>query len=164
MSFGYAVGDVIAILGLFERIAIELRNYKNAPAHFQQLGAEIDLLQGAIRHALGIIPQNEAHRRTLERVRAIVLHCMPPLQALVEKMRSRESSLGHFRTSRMSLGHIGTRIHWSMIAKQDIDEVRVTIMSEIAAINMLLIAQSLYVYVDALPYYGRESSKKQKLM
>ena len=31
-----------------------------------------------------------------------------------------------------------------MIAKQDVDEVRVTIMSEIAAINMLLIAQSLY--------------------
>ncbi len=143
MSFGYAVGDVIAVLGLFERIAVELRNYKNAPAHFQQLGVEIDLLQSAIRHALRLIPQNDAHRQTLERVRAIVAHCLPPLQALIGKMRSKESSLGHFRTSR-SLSNIGTRIHWSMIAKQDVDEVRVTIMSEIAAINMLLIAQSLY--------------------
>ncbi|PKK54794.1 hypothetical protein CI102_311 [Trichoderma harzianum] len=142
-AYGYAVNDIIAVLGLFERIAIELRNFKNAPAHFQQLGAEVDLLQNAMRHALRLIPQNDAHRDTLERVRAIVMHCLTPLQALVHKMRTKESSLGHFRTSK-SLSHIGTRIHWSMIAKQDIDEVRITITSETVAINMLLIAQSLY--------------------
>ncbi|KAK0766523.1 hypothetical protein N5P37_000248 [Trichoderma harzianum] len=141
-AYGYAVNDIIAVLGLFERIAIELRNFKNAPAHFQQLGAEVDLLQNAMRHALRLIPQNDAHRDTLERVRAIVMHCLTPLQALVHKMRTKESSLGHFRTSK-SLSHIGTRIHWSMIAKQDIDEVRITITSETVAINMLLIAQSL---------------------
>ncbi|KAL6811872.1 hypothetical protein V8C40DRAFT_257667 [Trichoderma camerunense] len=141
-SYGYAVSDIIAVLGLFERIAIELRNFKNAPAHFQQLGAEIDLLQNAMRHALRLIPQNDAHRETLERVRAIVMHCLTPLQALVNKMQTKESSLGHFRTSK-SLSNIGTRIHWSMIAKQDIDEVRITITSETVAINMLLIAQSL---------------------
>ncbi|KAL5085828.1 hypothetical protein Trisim1_009898 [Trichoderma cf. simile WF8] len=141
-AYGYAVNDIIAVLGLFERIAIELRNFKNAPAHFQQLGAEIDLLQNAMRHALRLIPQDDAHRETLERVRAIVMHCLTPLQALVIKMRTKESSLGHFRTSK-SLSNIGTRIHWSMIAKQDIDEVRITITSETVAINMLLIAQSL---------------------
>ncbi|KAL6825487.1 hypothetical protein J3E69DRAFT_380692 [Trichoderma sp. SZMC 28015] len=141
-AYGYAVNDIIAVLGLFERIAIELRNFKNAPAHFQQLGAEIDLLQNAMKHALRLIPQNDAHHETLERVRAIVMHCLTPLQALVNKMRTKESSLGHFRTSK-SLSSIGTRIHWSMIAKQDIDEVRITITSETVAINMLLIAQSL---------------------
>ena len=36
MSFGYAVGDVIAILNLFERVAVEVRNYRNAPQHFPQ--------------------------------------------------------------------------------------------------------------------------------
>ncbi|KAL6699471.1 hypothetical protein J3F84DRAFT_185442 [Trichoderma pleuroticola] len=141
-AYGHAVSDVIAVLGLFERIAIELRNFKNAPVHFQQLGAEIDLLQNAMRHTLRLIPQNDGHRETLERVRAIVMHCLTPLQALVNKMRIKESSLGHFRTSK-SLSNIGTRIHWSMIAKQDIDEVRMTITSETVAINMLLIAQSL---------------------
>ncbi|PNP55823.1 hypothetical protein THARTR1_04043 [Trichoderma harzianum] len=141
-AYGHAVSDVIAVLGLFERIAIELRNFKNAPMHFQQLGAEIDLLQNAMRHALRLIPQNDGHRETLERVRAIVMHCLTLLQALVNKMRLKESSLGHFRTS--SLSNIGTRIHWSMIAKQDIDEVRMTVSSETVAINMLLTAQSLY--------------------
>ncbi|KAF3070200.1 hypothetical protein CFAM422_006759, partial [Trichoderma lentiforme] len=141
-AYGYAISDLTAVLGLFERVAIELRNFKNAPAHFQQLGAEIDLLQNAMRHAVRLIPQNDSHRETLERVRAIVMHCLTPLQALVNKMRTKESSLGHFRTSK-SLSNIGTRIHWSMIAKQDIDEVRITITSETVAINMLLIAQSL---------------------
>lgn len=142
-AYGHAISDLIAVLGLFERVAIELRDFKNAPAHFQQLGAEIDLLQNTMRHAVRLIPQNDSHRETLERVRAIVMHCLTPLQALVNKMRTKESSLGHFRTSK-SLSNIGTRIHWSMIAKQDIDEVRITITSETVAINMLLIAQSLY--------------------
>ncbi|KAL7954942.1 hypothetical protein V8C34DRAFT_327744 [Trichoderma compactum] len=72
-AYGHAISDLIAVLGLFERVAIELRNFKNAPAHFQQLGAEIGLLQNAMRHAVRLIPQNDSHRETLERVRAISL-------------------------------------------------------------------------------------------
>ncbi|EXA41349.1 hypothetical protein FOVG_09842 [Fusarium oxysporum f. sp. pisi HDV247] len=34
MSFGYGFSDVIAALSLCERVAIELRNYKNAHMQF----------------------------------------------------------------------------------------------------------------------------------
>lgn len=44
MSFGYGIGDVIAVVNLFERIAQEVQNYRDAPPHFQQLGAELSLL------------------------------------------------------------------------------------------------------------------------
>jgi hypothetical protein len=86
MSFGLGVGDALAVLGLFERIAIELRNYKSAPAHFQQLGAELDLLQSAIRHVLRVVPHTLHDRQTIERVRAIVMHCLPAVQTLMDKM------------------------------------------------------------------------------
>ncbi|KAJ1328103.1 hypothetical protein MN608_07439 [Microdochium nivale] len=128
MSFGYAVGDVIAVLGLFERVAVELRNYKGAPAHFQQLGAEIDLLRSTLRQVLALDPQDEAERRTIERVRAIAMHCMEPLQKMADKMQTKESSLGQFRTSK-SLGHIGMRLHWSMVAQSDVDELRAILNS-----------------------------------
>lgn len=142
MSFGYAVGDVIAVLGLFERIAIELRNYKDAPAHFQQLSLEIDLLHRTLQHVLRLEPKTDSERETIEKVRAIVVHCLHPLQALVDKLRSKEASLGHFRTTR-SLASIGTRLHWSMVAQKDVDEIRKTILSEMVAINMLLNVQQL---------------------
>ncbi|KAI4858511.1 hypothetical protein F4820DRAFT_463183 [Hypoxylon rubiginosum] len=118
MSFGYAVGDVIAVLGLFERVAVELRNYRNAPAHFQHLSVELDLLRNTLQHVLHLHPKNEFERGTLDRIRAIAIHCLQPLQALANKMQVKEGSLGHFRTTK-SLNAIGTRLHWSLIAQKD---------------------------------------------
>ncbi|KAF5651832.1 general transcriptional corepressor ssn6 [Fusarium sp. NRRL 25303] len=141
MSFGYGVGDVIAVLGLFERIAIELRNYKDAPMQFQQLRAELDLLRGTLERVLSLEPEGDAERETLEQIRAIVIYCAQPLQSMADKMRSKESSLGHFRTTR-SLGSIGTRLHWSMIDRSDIEELRKILLSQMAAINTLLSVQS----------------------
>lgn len=141
MSFGYGAGDVIAILGLFERIAIELRNYKDAPTQFQQLRTELNLLWGTLKRVLSLEPEGDAERETLEQIRAIVIYCVQPLQSMADKMRSIESSLGHFRTTR-SLGSIGTRLHWSMIDQSDIEELRKILLSQIAAINTLLSVQS----------------------
>ncbi|KAI1299458.1 hypothetical protein F5Y03DRAFT_250448 [Xylaria venustula] len=142
MSFGFAVGDVLAVLGLFERVAIELRNYKNAPAHFQQLGVELELFHTTLKHVLCLSPEDAAEAKTLEQIRAIVMHCLPPIQALINKMRSKQSALGHYRSTR-SLSNIGTRLHWSMIAQKDVEDLRTTILSEMVAINMLLSAQQL---------------------
>lgn len=50
-------------------------------------------------------------------------------------MRAKEGSLGHFRTTR-SLANIGTRLHWSLVSRKDIDGLRMTILSEMLAINM----------------------------
>jgi len=146
MSFGYAVGDVIAVLGLFERIAIELRNYKDAPMHFQQLRVELDLVHSTLKHVLSLEPDCKEEHQTLEQIRAIVLHCSAPLQGMVNKMRSKESSLGHFRSSR-SLSSIGERLHWSMIAQGDVDSLRKIIMSQMASINILLSVQQLFAYL-----------------
>ncbi|KAK6721381.1 hypothetical protein SNK04_000279 [Fusarium graminearum] len=142
MSFGYAVGDVIAVLGLFERIAIELRNYKDAPVHFQQLRAELDLVHSTLKHVLSLESDCKEELQTLEQIRAIVIHCSQPLQAMVNKMRSKESSLGHFKSTR-NLGAIGERLHWSMIAQGDVDSVRKMIMSQMAAINIRMSVQQL---------------------
>ncbi|KAL2682390.1 hypothetical protein Neosp_006840 [[Neocosmospora] mangrovei] len=61
---------------------------------------------------------------------------------MADKMRTKEGNLGHFRTTR-SLSSIGTRLHWSMVAQSDVDGFRKTIMSEMAAINILLSVQQL---------------------
>lgn len=137
-----SAGEIIAVLGLFERVALELRNYKGAPAHFQQLSVELDLLRSTLRHVLQLQPDEDDERQLLEKVRAIVMHCLGPVQAMAHKMQGKERSLGHFRTTR-SLTSVGTRIHWSLIAQKDVDELRKTILSEMLAINMLLSAQQL---------------------
>ncbi|KAJ0150907.1 Uncharacterized protein HZ326_6634 [Fusarium oxysporum f. sp. albedinis] len=94
MSFGYGVGDVIAVLGHCERVAIELRNYKDTPMQFQQLRAPSLISCG---------------------IRAIVIYCAQPLQSMADKMRTKETT--------------------------DVQELRQTVVSQMAAINVLLILQ-----------------------
>ena len=142
MSFGYAAGDVIAILNLFERVALEVRSYRSAPQHFQQLGVELHLLQRTLKRLLQIQPTNEDENQQLEFIRAIAIHCHQPIQAFVDKMRPSEKSLGHGRSC-TTLSTIGHRLHWSLITRKDVDGLRQSIMSEMIAINMLLGMQQL---------------------
>jgi hypothetical protein len=142
MSFGFGVGDFVAVLNLLQRVATELRNYQNAPASFQELRVELELLRSTILHVLRIEPANEAERDNLDRVRAIAMHCHRPLLAMIDKMQSKDSSLGHFRTTR-SLSAAGIRLHWSLLKQKDIDDLRKVILSEMVAINMLLSVQQL---------------------
>ena len=144
MSFGYAVGDVIAILNLLERVAVEIRNYRDAPRHFQQLGAELYLVQRTLQRLLQIEPIGEEDVGQIEQIRAVAIHCHQPLQAFVNKMRPSEKSLGHVQSSG-TLSTIGRRLHWSLITKNDVDELRKVIMSEMVTINMLLGMQQLSV-------------------
>ncbi|KAK4160655.1 hypothetical protein QBC43DRAFT_325015 [Cladorrhinum sp. PSN259] len=136
MSFGYAVGDVVAVLGLFERIAIEIRSYRDGPNHFQQLQAELEMHRTTIQSILTVEPTCLKDFVIVQRIRAIALHCRLPLQQFLDQMHGKEQALGNFRTAR-GLTAIGTRLHWSLIGKKDVDELRNTLLSRMLAINLL---------------------------
>lgn len=142
MSFGYAVGDIVAVLNLIERVAHEVRNYRNAPAHFQQLQLELDLMRNTIQQLLYMEAADDVEHASFQRIRAIAMHCLQPLQAFISKMQGKEANLGHFRTTQ-SLSGFGTRLHWSMVSKADVDDLRKTILSEMVAISLLLGMQHL---------------------
>lgn len=150
MSFGYGTGDVIAILNLFERVALEVRSYRTAPQHFQQLGAELQLLQRTLQRLLQTEPSGADEIEQLEHIRAIAIHCHQPIQAFINKMRPSEKSLGHSR-SFTTLSSIGCRLHWSLITKKDVDELRKVVMSEMVAINVLLGMQQLCAFSQNSP-------------
>ena len=150
MSFGYGTGDVIAILNLFERVALEVRRYRTAPQHFQQLGAELQLLQRTLQRLLQTNPSGADEVEQLEHIRAIAIHCHQPIQAFINKMRPSEKSLGHSRSS-TTLSTIGCRLHWSLITKKDVDELRKVVMSEMVAINVLLGMQQLCAFPQNSP-------------
>ena len=136
MSFGYAVGDVVAVLGLFERIAIEIRSYRDGPNHFQQLQAELEMHRTTLQSILTLEPTCLKDFVIIQRIRAIALHCRFPLQQFIDQMHGKEHALGNFRTTR-GLAAIGTRLHWSLIGSKDVDGLRNTLLSRMLAINLL---------------------------
>lgn len=142
MSFGCGIGDIIAILNLFERAALEVRNYRDAPRHFQQLGTELQLLQQALKRLLQVEPSDDEEKKQLELIRAIALHCHQPIQAFINKMRPGEQSLGSARSAG-TLSTLGRRLHWSLVTRNDVDELRAMITAEMTVINMMLGMQQL---------------------
>ena len=87
-------------------------------------------------------PACEDEKQQLEHIRAIAIHCHQPVQAFINKMRGSEKTMGHFRAS-TTLSTIGRKLHWSLVTKNDVDDLRKVIMSEMIAINMLLGLQQL---------------------
>lgn len=147
MSFGFGVGDIIAVLGLFERVAREIEQYQTAPRHFQQLQVELGLMQSTLSHVLQIQPQSPDETASIEQIRAIALHCQQPLLDFIEKMRRREPSLGNFRTAG-TLAAVGNRLHWSLVSRADVEGLRRVLLSEMLALNVLLGAHQLYEFMS----------------
>ena len=142
MSFGFGIGDAVAILDLLKRVAEIVHSYRDAPQHFQNLGVELQLLHRALQRLFEVQPCCEDERQQLEQIRAIAMHCQQPLLAFIDKMRPSETSLGPMR----SLGALSTirkRVHWSLVTRKDVNELRQVLISEMAAINMLLAVQQL---------------------
>ena len=157
MSFGFGIGDAIAVVGLLERLAEEVRSYRDAPGHFQNLGIELLLLRRALQRLLEVQPADDNEHDLLQQIRAIAMHCRQPLLTFIDKMRPKEASLGPVRSTG-TLSTIAKRLHWSLISKKDVGELRQVVASEIAAINMLLAIQQLEHLRKLVPSQDQSSS------
>ena len=142
MSFGF--GDAVAALKLVERVAIVIQDYRDAPQHFRQLGAELHLLQKTIQRLLQVEPSDDEEKARLEQIRAIALHCQQPILDFVDKLRLNEKSFSHINSAG-TLSTLGSKMHWSLIARQDVDQLRKAIAAEMIAINLLLGMQQMSV-------------------
>lgn len=87
-------------------------------------------------------------RSQIERIRAIAMHCLGPLRAFEEHMRSYDNTFGIHGAAYASGTAAGggllkfrnfkKRLHWSAIARHEVDELRAVLTSEILAINTLV--------------------------
>ena len=149
-----SLGDIIAIGGLIERIIAEVKSYHEAPLHFQRLAIELEFLSQVCNQVFSLRPSLPDELAHIERIRAISMQCLGPLQAFEEKMKRYENTLGqHARApppgpqlgSSRKRKRFATRVadfknqlHWSAIARHEVDELRAILTSEILAINTLL--------------------------
>jgi hypothetical protein len=149
MSFSFGIGDILATLHLFKTIAVEIKNYRDAPANFQQLQVELELLQNTLSQVLHAEPSHGEERELIDRVRAIALHCHGPLQVFLDKMRPKAGTLGHFGKT-TTIGNVGLRLHWSMVTQKDVEGLRKIVLSEMVAITVLLSMRQMSVLTTIL--------------
>jgi hypothetical protein len=144
MSFGFSVGDFITFVNLVERVSAEVKAYKDAPRHFQHLSFELYALHETLLHVLRLEAFDVHDTNSLEKIKAVALHCQQPIQAFRDRMYGFEQSLGYYRTASMPLA-FRRRLHWSLIKKSDADELREHVVSQMIAINIFIGTQTMSV-------------------
>ena len=130
MSIG--VGDVIALVGLVERVATELRHYRDAPAHFQQASAELHFFRAVLSRLLKMDSDDGEDPEWLGLIRASAIRCQKPLVEFLEKLKPKDTllGLGH-RGTTLSLTAVKHRLHWSLIARKDLEDLREVVTTTI---------------------------------
>ncbi|KAI1323345.1 hypothetical protein F5Y16DRAFT_384007 [Xylariaceae sp. FL0255] len=149
MSLGFGIGEIKAIGETIKRIVGEVKAYQAAPLHFQRLAIELEFLGSVCKQVFELRPALPEEHCHIERIRAIAIQCLGPLQEFQGKMARYESTLGSHRAQTRSSGSkivgnmnrikaFGTRLHWSTMDRVVVDELRAILTSEILAINTLL--------------------------
>lgn len=145
--------DILAIAGTIERIFGEIKSYREAPDHFRRLAVELDFLGKVCNQVFTLQPTLPDEWAQVERLRAISMQCLGPLHSFEEKMRSYHNTFGiqadqtctpstscswTIRDLRHRKARVAQRLHWSAIARHEVDELRAILTSEILAINTIL--------------------------
>jgi len=148
---------MIAIVNSTNRIIYEVNSYRSDPHHFQRLSIELGFISKVCTQILSLEPSLPSETIQLQRIRAIVMQCLGPIQDFEKKMRRYDRSLATdaWKNENKGVGErvkeYKRRLHWSMIERKEVDELRAILASEILAVNTLLSVQEWYVVVFIKP-------------
>ena len=160
IPFGFGIGDFLAVGTLIGRIIVELREVSPIPIippcyrpyltsqngeaapDYQSLLLELEALGRAL-HQLENLQPTKHEFLQLNAIRATALTCQRPLQEFLAKISKFEGRLGIFNARDNRYKGFPRRMQWRMMYKEDAEQLRSTLGSHVATINLLLMTQTV---------------------
>ena len=137
MSFGFSVGDFIAVGKLINDIVKCLQSVGGAKSEYQEMVREFEILTKALVHIDHLKAADEKMTAQLNYIKFAALSCRYPLQDFMTKMEEYDSSLG--TRARMDMMRKAARkVRWSFGPSGDIKQLRMYLNTHVGTINMLL--------------------------
>ena len=137
MSFGFSVGDFIAVGKLINDIVRCLQSVGGAKSEYQETIREFEIIDKALVHIDHLKAADEQMTAQLDYIKFAAISCRYPLQAFMTKMKEYDSSLGI--KSRMDMMRKAARkVRWSFGLSGDIKQLRMYLDTHVSTINMLL--------------------------
>jgi HPt (histidine-containing phosphotransfer) domain-containing protein len=103
MSFGFSVGDFIAVGKLISDITSSLQTIGGAKSEYQELIREFNSLSAALRYLDQLQNKTSTPSKLLDSIKCAALSCRYPLEAFLSKIKKYEASLSpwnQFRTGK----------------------------------------------------------------
>jgi len=136
MSFGFSVGDFVAIGKLVADITSALQSTGGAKAEYQELIREFQALEAALRH-LDRLEEDGTNSESVKSIKCAALHCRQPLADFLAKIKKYDKSLGIW--SRSNVGKAATdKLRWTFREKEDIGRLQTYLNIHVGTINMRL--------------------------
>ena len=138
MSFGFSVGDFLAVTRLITEVSKGLREAGGSKSEYQELQRELDLLKITLRHLEGLEATDSHHgsANTIDSIKYAALACRQPLEEFLLKVQKYDNSLGQQNTSG-KIGTVVSQIKW-LGKKDDIAKLQAYLAFHVGTINMLL--------------------------
>ena len=136
MSFGFSVGDVIAVGQLINDVIKCLREPDGAKSEYQELTRELETLQKALDHLDSIRPVSD-YSKNLESIKFAALSCRQPLEEFLTKTRKYEKSLGVWNNKHVVKDTVH-KLQWAFLQKDHVDKLQKYLSVHVMTINMML--------------------------
>ncbi|UPX13923.1 uncharacterized protein EKO05_0004418 [Ascochyta rabiei] len=136
MSFGFSVGDFIAVGKLIGDITSSLQSVGGAKSEYQELIREFQFLDAALRH-LDRLESNAANANTLVSIKYAALSCRHPLEEFLKKIRKYEKSLGPWSHS-STIKTATSQLRWTFGHNDDVKRLQTYLSVHMGTINILL--------------------------
>lgn len=147
MSFGFAVGDFVAVGKLVHDITDCLQATSSAKEEYQELVRELQLLNAALHH-LDRLSNSTESSTTVDSIKCAALSCRYPLGNFLAEIKKYDTSLGV--QSQLSLMQSAKRkTQWTFVTKDDVERLQRYLNMHIGTINVLLAQHSLESIKDA---------------
>ena len=141
MSFGFSVGDFVAVGGLILDITKSLQDVGGAKSDYQELLQELKTLQIALEH-LDSLERVSPHSPYLESIKFAALSCRQPLEQFLHKIKKYEQSLGTKHkvcTARTA----ASKLQWAFGKREEVQKLQNYLNLHATTINMLLMEHGL---------------------
>jgi hypothetical protein len=142
MSFGFSVGDFIAVGNLIKNISSCLQDAGGAKAEYQGLLRELECLQQALQHLDKLQNGGSSSSANLDSIKYAALSCRRPLEQFLEKIRKYDKSLGVWGKDGV-IKSTADKLRWGFGQKEEIRKLQSYLNIHIGTINILLAEHGL---------------------
>jgi hypothetical protein len=143
MSFGFSVGDFIAVGKLFKDISSCLQDTGGAKADYQELVHELECLQQALQHLDRLQhSSSSAPSLNLDSIKYAALSCRRPLEQFLGKIQKYDRSLGIWGKSGI-VRNTTDKLKWGFSSKEEVRRLQNYLNIHAGTINILLAEHGL---------------------
>lgn len=140
MSFGFSVGDFLAVGKLITDITNSLREAGGSKSEYQELLRELEFLDHALKHLERLQPGGSPLK--LESIKYAALSCRRPLEQFLGKIEKYDKALGVYGGEN-AIKRTTNKLRWAFGEKDEIRKLQSYLNIHVGTINILLAEHGL---------------------